>query len=85
MGRPLRLRRDHQVWVGGRAMGIRMMSPDPADPAARVGVGGEDGPHLFEVRAGDVIDLGDVVLLTLGVVVGDESWVDFDVTREPAS
>jgi hypothetical protein len=85
MSRMLRLRRDHQVWVAGHPMGIRMMSPDPTDPAARVGVGGDGGPYLFEVRPGDVIDVGDVVLTTLAVVIGEDAYVDFDIVREPAS
>jgi hypothetical protein len=85
----LRLPRGRQAFVAGHAIGIHAMSPDPADPAARVGVGrngpqgenGDEGPKVFLVRVGDLIDVGDLVLRTTNVVIGDHGLVEFDIVK----
>lgn len=87
--RAFRLTRGVQATLSDRAVGIHVMSPDPADLAARIGVGSRPGEHVeagrtFLVRAGDQIDVGDLVLLTTNVVIGDAGYVEFDIMSESA-
>lgn len=86
----LRLRRGLQLMVEGRNIGIIVMNPDAADPAARVGVGAPvdgsapDSGHVAELRVGDQLKVGDAVLRTTGVVIGDDGYVVFDIASQPA-
>lgn len=59
-----------------------MASPS-AGPTHESGDAVEEG-RTFTVRAGDQIDVGDLVLMTNNVVIGDAGYVEFDIMSESA-
>lgn len=81
-----RLGRDGQVHRWGLVIGIVAMSPDPADPAARLAVRVADtGAGLSEtVRPGDVLHAGGKAIRIAAVVNAARGHVDLVIWDDPA-
>ena len=81
-----RLGRDGQVHRWGLVIGIVAMSPDPADPAARLAVRvAGTGAGLSEtVRPGDVLHAGGKAIRIAAVVNAARGHVDLAVWDDPA-
>ncbi len=81
-----RLGRDGQVHRCGLVIGIVAMSPDPADPAARLAVRvAGTGAGLSEtVRPGDVLHAGGKAIRIAAVVNAARGHVDLAVWDDPA-
>ena len=82
-----RLGRDGQAHRWGLVIGIVAMSPDPADPAARLAVRVAcTGAGLSEtVRPGDVLHAGGKAIRIAAVVNAARGHVDLVVWDDPAS
>ena len=82
-----RLGRDGQAHRCGLVIGIVAMSPDPADPAARLAVRvASTGTGLSEtVRPGDVLHAGGKAIRIAAVVNAARGHVDLVVWDDPAS
>jgi hypothetical protein len=80
------LGRDGQVHRFGLVIGIVAMSPDPADPAARLAVRvAGTGAGLSEtVRPGDVLHAGGKAIRIAAVANAVRGHVDLVVWDEPA-
>lgn len=81
-----RLGRDGQAHRCGLVIGIVAMSPDPADPAARLAVRvAGTGAGLSEtVHPGDVLHAGGKVIRIVAVVNAAKGHVDLAVWDDPA-
>lgn len=81
-----RLGRDGQAHRCGLVIGIVAMSPDPADPAARLAVRVADtGAGLSEtVRPGDVLHAGGKAIRVVAVANDTKGHVDLEVSDAPA-